>query len=139
MAGSTRRCNSVWGQTWRLGGELLILRLRRQPAVRLAVIDDVAQQLEAERCQCALPQFAGGFALLDEAPFLSGDGARIHALGEMIDRAAGDRVTLPDGPFDGRDAPVSRQQRWMIADAAEFGGADGFLAHPGVAVRGNNQ
>ena len=40
----------------------------------------------------ALPQFARGFALFHKAPFLSGDRIRIHALGEMVDGAPGDRI-----------------------------------------------
>ncbi len=70
------------------------------------VVDDVAQEFLAQRRQRALPQLSRGFALLDEAPFLRGDRAGIHAIGEMVHSAAGDRIALPDGPFDRRDAAV---------------------------------
>ena len=79
-----------------------------------------AEQLLAERGQRALPQFARGLALLDEHPFLGGDRAGIHPVGEVIDGAAGDRIAFLDGPFDRGDAAVAGQQRGVIADAAEL-------------------
>ena len=73
-------------------------------------------------------KFPRGLALLDEDPFLGGDRAGIHPVGEVIDGAAGDRVAFPDGPFDRGDAAVPRQQRGVIADAAELGGGQRFPA-----------
>ena len=93
----------------------------------------------AEWRQRPLPQLARGLALLDETPFLRSDGAGVHAIGEVIDRAAGDWVALLDGPFDRRDTAVPGQQRGVIADAAEPGCRQRFLADPGMAVRCDDQ
>jgi hypothetical protein len=71
---------------------------------------DVSEQFLAERGQRALPELAGGFAFLDEHPFLRGDGARIHPVGEVVDGAAGDRIAFLDGPFDRGDAAMPGQQ-----------------------------
>src|SRR5712671_7054296 len=103
--------------TGRLGRKLLVLWLRRQAFVGLGVVDDFPQKLLAERRQRALPQLPGGLALLDENPLLRGNGAGIHAVGEMVYGAAGDRIAFPDRPFHRRDPPMPRQQRGMIADA----------------------
>src|SRR5579864_9269579 len=83
-------------EAWCRSRELFVLSFRRQGLVDLGVIDHVGQQLEAERGQRTLPEFAGGLALLDEAPVLGGDGAGVHAVGEVIDRAAGDRIAFLD-------------------------------------------
>jgi hypothetical protein len=103
------------------------------------VVDDFAEKLLAERRQRALPQLPGRFPLLDETPLLGGDRAGVHAIGEMVDGAAGDRIAFTDGPFDGRNAAVPRQQRRVIADASELCRGKGFPADAGVAVRGHDQ
>ena len=54
----------------------------------------------------------------DEAPVLRGDGAGVPAIGQVIDRAARDRIAL-EGPLHGGDAAMARQQRRVVADAAE--------------------
>jgi hypothetical protein len=103
------------------------------------VVDHFAEKLLAERRQRALPQLPGRFTLLDETPLLGGDRAGVHAIGEMVDGAAGDRIAFTDGPFDGRNAAVPRQQRRVIADASELCHGKGFPADAGVAVRGHDQ
>jgi len=62
--------------------------------VGFGVVDDFTEQLLAEGRQSAFPQLPGGFALFDENPLLRGDGAGIHAIGQMVDGTAGDRVTI---------------------------------------------
>src|SRR6202035_5600279 len=98
-----------------LGGELLVLWPGGEAVMGLGVVDDLAEQFLAERGQRTLPQLPRRLALFDETPFLRGDGAGIHAVGEMVERAARDRIAFPDGPFHGRDAAVPRQQRGMVA------------------------
>src|SRR5674476_1046546 len=71
-------------KTWRPGRKLLVLGLGGKAAMGLGVVDDFAEQFLAERGQRALPQFPRGFAFPDEAPLLDGDGAGIHAVGEMV-------------------------------------------------------
>ncbi len=90
---------------------MLVLGLRRQGFVDLGIVNDLTEQLLTERRQSAFPQLPGGFALFNENPLLRGDGAGIHAVGQMVDGAAGDRIAFPDGPFDRCDAAVPRQQR----------------------------
>src|ERR1700722_16493657 len=103
-----------------LGGELLVLRPGGEAVMGLGVVDDFAEQFLAERGQRTLPQLPCRLALFDETPLLGGDGAGIHAVGEVVDGAAGDRIAFPDGPFRRRDAAVSWQQRGMVADTAEL-------------------
>ena len=57
----------------------------------------------------------------------------------MIDGAAGDRIAFLDGPLDRGDTAVPRQQRGVIADAAESRGRQRFPGHAGVAVGGDDQ
>ncbi len=123
----------------RLGREGLVLGLRGQRAEGLGVIDRLRQQLEAERRQRTLPQLAGGLALFDEAPVLHHDRAGIHAVGEVIDRAARDRIAFADGPFHRGNAAMARQERRVITDAAEFRGGKCLAADAGVAVGGDDQ
>src|SRR5665213_2369285 len=92
VAGSGRKVG-------RQGCKLLVLGLGRQRLMGFGVVDDLAQQLLPERRQRSFPQLPRGLALLDEDPFLGGDRAGIHAIGEMIDGAAGDRIAFADGPF----------------------------------------
>src|SRR5262245_30507092 len=105
------------GQARRRGRELLILRLCRQRLVNLDVVNDLREQLQAERGQCALPQLTRSLALPDEAPVLGGYRAGIHAVSQVIDRTARDRVAFLDGPFDSGLSAVTRQERGMVADA----------------------
>src|ERR1700756_1108244 len=93
----------------RLGGELLILRVRRQAAVVAHMAQHLDHQVETQRRQRAFPKFARGLALLDEAPVLRCDRPPVHALVEMIDRAAGDRIAFADGPLHRCDAAMPRQ------------------------------
>src|SRR3979409_2419871 len=93
-------------QLWRVGRKLLVLGLGRQSFVGFGVVDDVTEQFLAERCQRTLPQLPRGLALLDEDPLLGGDRAGIHLVGAVVDAAAGERIALPDGPFDRRDAAM---------------------------------
>ena len=51
------------------------------------VVDDVAKQFQAQRRQCAFPQFPGGFSFFHETPILRGDGAGIHTV-DMADYKA---------------------------------------------------
>src|SRR3984957_4323822 len=104
----------------RLGGELLVLRPGGEAVMGLGVVDNLPEQFLAERGQRTLPQLPCRLALFDEAPFLRGDGAGIHAVGEVIDGAARDRIAFPDGPFHRRDAAMSWQQRGVVADTAEL-------------------
>src|SRR5690242_6787996 len=94
------------GQAGRFGGELLVLRRGGEVVVGLGVKDHVSEQFLAERSQRALPELARGLTFLDEYPFLRGDGARIHPVGEVVDSAAGDRIAFLDGPFDRGDAAM---------------------------------
>src|SRR5215475_13278182 len=64
-----------------LGRKLLVLRFRRNGAMGPGVVDDFTEQLLAKRCQRTFPQFPSGLALLHKAPFLRGDGARVHPVG----------------------------------------------------------
>lgn len=73
------------------------------------MIDDVAEQLQPERGQCPLPEFARGLAGLDEAPLLGGDRTGIHAIGEMVNSTARNRIAFPDGPFHRGDPTVPGQ------------------------------
>src|SRR6266852_1684363 len=98
---------SLLGQLWRQGRKLLVLRFRRQAFVGLGVVDHLTQKFLAERRQRAFPQLPRGFALLDEAPLLRGNGAGVHAIGEMIDGATGDRIAFADWPFDRRNTAVT--------------------------------
>src|SRR3954452_13263560 len=90
----------------RQSGELLVLRLGWQRSGGFGASDDLGEQAQAERRQCALPQFTGGFTLLDEDPVLRRDRAGVHAIGEVVDGTASDRVALLDSPFDCRHAAV---------------------------------
>ena len=103
----------------RLRGEALVLLLGRNAAIAARVADGTAQQRQPHRRQRPLPQFARGLALLDEAPVLGCDGAGIPAVGQVVDRTASHRVAFEYGPLDCRNAAVARQQRWVIADAAQ--------------------
>src|SRR3979411_1056034 len=123
----------------RLGRKLLVLWLRRQAFVGLGVVDDFPQKLLAERRQRALPQFAGGFALFHETPLLGGDSARVHAIGKMVHGAAGDRIALPDRPFDRRDATVPREERGVIPSPSELCRVQGLLADARMAVSRHDQ
>src|SRR5207253_1513053 len=119
--------------------KLLVLRLPRQAVVGFGVVDDFTEKLQAEWRERALPQFPGGLALLDEAPLLGGDRATVHEIGKMVHGAAGDRIAFPDGPFHRSDAAVARQQRGMIADAAQPGRGKGSPADARMAVRRHDQ
>src|SRR5436190_14660226 len=104
------------GQARRFGGEFLVLWGGRQAVVGPGVKDDVSEQFLAERGQRAFPESARGLSLSDEHPLLRGDGAGIHPVGEVVDGATGDRITLLDGPFDRSETAMPGQQRRMIAD-----------------------
>src|SRR5262249_34215882 len=65
--------------------------------------------------------------------------ARVHALREMVDRAAGDRIAFAYCPFDRGDTAMPRQQRGMVADAAEARLRERFLADAGVSVGGDDE
>jgi hypothetical protein len=73
-----------------------VLRLGRQLAVVARMADDAAEQRQAHRRQLALPQLARRLAARDEAPVLRGDRSGVPAVGEVVDRTAGDRVALED-------------------------------------------
>src|SRR6185437_9643840 len=123
----------------RLGGELLVLRLRRDRAVLLGVPDHSRHQREPHRGQRAFPELARGLTLFDEAPVLRRDRARIHPLGQMIDRPPGDAVRFAYRPFDGGDAAMTRQQRRMESDATQARTGERLVADARVAVRGHDQ
>ena len=78
-------------------------------------------------------------ALGDEAPVLRGDRARVPAVGQVIDRSAGDRIALEDRPLDRGDAAMARQQRRVIADAAQARARERLVAHARVRVRGDDE
>src|SRR5882757_10222066 len=113
-----KAANPLPSKAWREGCELLVLGPGGQAFVDLGVVNDLAEQFLTERRQRTLPKFAGGLALFDENPLLRGDRAGVHAVGELVDGAAGDRIAFLDGPFDRGDAAVPGEQRGMIADAA---------------------
>ena len=73
------------------------------------VMHGADQQRQPHRCQCPLPQVTRRFTIADKAPVLSGNGAGVPALRQVIDRTAGNGVALKDGPLDGRDAAMTRQ------------------------------
>jgi hypothetical protein len=89
--------------------------------------DDAGEQVEPHRRERPFPQLARRFAAADEAPVLRRDRARVPAVGEVIDRAAGDGVALEDRPLDRGDAAVARQQRRVVADAAQLRSASASL------------
>ena len=103
------------------------------------VADDACQEIEPHWRQRALPQVARRLALADEAPVLRRDRACIPAVGQVIDRAACNRIAVEDRPFDGGDAPVPRQQRRVIADAAQPRACKGLVADARMRVRGDDQ
>ena len=113
--------------------------MRRQRAVIARMADDAGEQVEPHRRQRPLPQLARRFAPRDEAPVLRRDGAGVPAVGEVIDRAAGDRVALEDRPFHRGDAAVARQQRRVVADAAQARARERLVADPGMGVGGDDQ
>ena len=123
----------------RLGREALVLRLGGQRAVQPGVAHNLGQELEAHRRQRAFPQLARRLAFGDEAPVLRGDGARVPAVGQVIDGASRDRVAFLDRPFHGRDAAMPRQQRRVIADAAQARVGQRLVAHARVRVRGDDE
>ena len=85
------------GKAWRQRRKLLVLGPGGQRFVDLGVINDLAEQFLAQRGERALPEFAGGFTLLDEHPILRGDCAGVHE--HRLD------------PGDGRQTVRSRPQR----------------------------
>ena len=80
----------------------------RDEAEDQGVFDDFAEKFLSKWSQRALPQLSRGFALPDEAPFLSGDCSGVHPVGEMVDRASGDRIAFSNRPFHCRNTAVSR-------------------------------
>src|SRR5438270_10983209 len=123
----------------RVRRELLVLRRRRKAIVFLRVTDDPADQLESHRRQGALPQLARGFALLDEAPLLRGDRARVHPFRQVVNRSAGNGIAFLDRPFDRGDAAMTWQQRRVIANAAEPRVRESFAADARVTVCGDDE
>src|SRR3954447_5742817 len=123
----------------RAGGELLVLRSRRQLALVARMAHHLHDEAQAERRQRPLPQFAGALALFDEDPVLRDDRAGVQLVGKMVDRAAGDRIALAHRPFDGRHAAMARQERGMITDAAEPGARNRIMGDARVAMRGDDE
>ena len=103
------------------------------------VTNDPGQEVETHRCERAFPQLAGRLALDDEAPVLRGDGARVHGVGEMIDRASRNRIAFQDRPFHCGDAAMPWQQRRMVADATQTRPSQRLPADPCVRVRGHDE
>ena len=119
--------------------EARILRMRRQRAVIARMADDAGEQVQPHRRQRPLPQLARRLAAPDEAPVLRRDRARVPAVSEVVDRAAGDRVAFEDRPFDRGDAAVARQQRRVVADAAEARARERLVADAGMRVGGDDE
>jgi hypothetical protein len=103
------------------------------------VANDPGQEIETHRRQRTLPQVAGRLALDDEAPFLRGDGARVHGVSQVIDRASRNRIAFQDRPFHGGDAAMPWQQRRMITNAPQTRTRQRLLADPCVGMRGHNE
>src|SRR4030095_4758404 len=118
---------------------LLLLRLRRNEVVLLRMAPPLPQQAEPHRTERALPQLARGLALADEAPVLRRDRAGIHALSQVIDRAAGDGIALANGPLDGGEPAMPGEQRRVVTDAAEARARERGRRNARVAVGGHDE
>ena len=119
----------------RLGRETRVLRKRGKLALLRRMANHAGQQRKAHRRERTLPQLARGLAFGDEAPVLRGNGPRVPAIGEVIHRPSRDRIPLHDRPLDRGDPAMPRQQRRMVADAAEAGPRERLVADPRMRVR----
>ena len=115
--GLIRPCSSLRGRKGgRVGDGLRVLLDGVGMAAGLDVADHPHQEPQPHRSERPPPERSGVVVGVDEAPLLRRDRAFVHAVGEVVDRAAGDRIAAFHRPLDRRDAAVPRQERRVIAD-----------------------